>query len=127
MGSYVYGYGKREKTLPVLNEDKSITVGVVRYLGKPYTTNWSGENKYLDQKIDRYEKLNEGRELPVYVCIENTKEGAEVFDLSKRKTHEGISYKPHSTFYDEPYGFGPKIGEIVKVKGKQFFTKEYCD
>jgi hypothetical protein len=109
MGSYIYGYSKKEKNLPIKAtdfENSSIKIGLVKYIGKP---SWSYPMPHLDRLVARYENQNLGRTLPNYVCIDDIKKGAEVFDMSKRDV--GM---PSSTFHDEPYGFGPKIGEIHK-------------
>ena len=118
MGTYIYGYTKKEKTIPIKDSTESIQIGMVKYVGKP--SFWR-DTPNLDGLIARYESQNEGRELPRYICVEDLKGGKEVYDFAKRKQHEGVDHcDPIPTFYDY-YGFGPHIGDIIKVGNRLKF------
>ena len=113
MGAYIYGYTKKEKILPTVGTVGAIKVGVVKYLYKPSDSFYgtSAQEKRLET---RYWNMNEGRTLPRYVVVNGIKVGAEVHDMKGRKGLTGDSISLRPTFYDDPYGFGPVVGKIVK-------------
>ena len=117
MGSYLYAYAKKEKTMPVKhNAGRPVTIGIVRYVCKPLFGGMAGRTSGL---ITRFENQNKGRKLPSFVCVNEIKEGADVFNMSLRQNFFTKSYvKPTATFYDDPYGFGPHVGQIVKIGNK---------
>ena len=121
MGSYLYAYAKKEKTMPVKHDaGLPVTIGIVRYVCKPGVVGFgSSLAGYTSGLITRFENQNKDRKLPSFVCVNEIKEGADVFNMSMRQDFFTKSYvEPTATFYDDPYGFGPHVGQIVKIGNK---------
>ena len=115
MGAYVYGYSKSEKEALDIKSGLKVVLGLVKYIYKPSYSAFYKPSPYVERKLSRYTNQNEGRELPCYVCVEKFEDGAAIYDMSTRPMH--------STFYDDPYGFGDWIGMLKKHKGKFVFYR----
>jgi len=119
MGSYIYGYSVSQRQMPVLgSEDACVVVGVVRYICKP---RWEGATSMQEALMTKYERNNEGRDLPHLVCIDTIQNHREVFDMSRRRSEKHAHIPLSPVFWDDPYGFGPEVGKIVKSKNRLYF------
>lgn len=123
MGSYIYGYTTQKKVLPIKDQDTTIEVGVVKYICKPHQL-----EKYMSPQasrmISRYRTLNENRTLNRYVVTEKFSPGSPIHDMTKRNPTD-IGGAINSIFYDDPWGFGPVVGVVVKEKNR--WTAIECD
>lgn len=118
MGSYIYGHTTKSKSLPFDDESGDIEVGVVKYICKP---GWDGNMPpQANRTLSRYHTLNENRPLHRYVVIDKIEHGTPIHDLALRKGQ--MEYPVHATFYDDPYGFGPVVGRVMK-SGRKYIAQ----
>lgn len=112
MGTYIYGVSKSKKVKTNIGD-----VHHCKFIMKPY---WGWEQNF-PLVVGLMTRINKawGEARPRFIVLSKELfDGADVLDLSTRKTWEGNPVPCYPVFDDEPYGFGKRVGKLTKVGKK---------